>query len=147
MGRLHNLIGAVIAAALATPAAAQNFDNGVQPRPPEARIQVGVVIPFGGGGTDAERAPRLEAWSDRPAQRQLPAATLGNDFDRPTVRPVRIGFNFSGPTRLMLNGREIPGQDNRKGISALGWVGIGVGVAVVVFGVVALDAFNKDNGL
>ena len=47
----------------------------------------------------------------------------------------------------MLNGREMRGQDNRHGISTLGWVGIGIGVAVIAFGVYTLDAFNKDNGL
>lgn len=146
MKRAHFPLILLSLSLLAAPASAQSFDNTVQASPAGARIQVGIVVPMGGGGTDAERAPRLEAWSDHRSQRSLPQASLGLDFDPPKAQPMRIGVNFTGDARLMLNGRELPEQERRKGISTLGWVGIGVGVAVIVFSVGALDAFNRDNG-
>jgi hypothetical protein len=113
----------------------------------DSRVNVGIVVPLGNAGSTAERAPRLEAWSDYRPQRSLPQASLRPDLDPSGARPMRIGVNFTGDTRLMINGREAPNQTDRKGVSALGWVAIGVGVAVIVFGVVVIDAFNKDNGL
>lgn len=127
------------------PAAAQSFDNTGHSGPGAVRVQAGIVIPLGGGGTEAERAPRLEAWSDRTAQRPLPQANLRGDFDPPGSQPVRIGVNFTGETRVMLNGREMPGQENRKGISALGVTGIVVGV--LVLGAVVFVIEYKTSGL
>ena len=147
MRRIQNCLAILALSGLAAPAAAQSFDNTSRAGRSEVRIQAGVVIPLGGGGTAAERAPRVEAWSDHRAPRTLPQARLRFDQDPLAARPVRIGVNFSGASRLMLNGREMRGQDDRHGISTLGWVGIGVGVAVIAFGVYTLDAFNKDNGL
>lgn len=120
--------------ALAAPAAAQSFNDTAQTGPAEVRVQAGIVIPLGGGGTDAERAPRLEAWSDHRAQRPVPQASLRPDFEQGAVRPVRIGINFTGETRMLVNGREMPGQDNRKGVSTVGWVAIGVVVVAAALG-------------
>ena len=146
MKRVHLALTILTSIALAAPVSAQSFGNTAQAGPAQVRIQGGIVIPLGGGGTDAERAPRLEVWSDHRTQRSLPQANLGLDLDPPRTRPMRIGVNFTGDARLMLNGREMQEQGHRKGISSLGWIGIGVGVAVIVFGVVVLDAFNKDKG-
>lgn len=115
---------------LASPAAAQSFDNTGRAAPVGARVQLGVVIPLGEGGTTAERAPRLEIWNDNRSLHDLPQASLRSDLQPPVVRPIRVGINFSGDPRFMINGREIPEQDDRKGISTE--VAIGIGVAVVV---------------
>ena len=147
MVRSQFLIAALAVAAISTGAKAGPVDNLASSGPRDARVQVGIVIPLGGGGTDAEQAPRIEAWSEQRAQRPLPQARLRFDQDPNSSRPVRLGINFGGNTRLMIDGREMRGQDKHHNISTLGWVGIGAGVAVIVFGVFALDAFNKDNGL
>jgi hypothetical protein len=126
--------------ALTGSASAQSFNNTALPGPNEARVQAGIVIPLGSGGTDAERAPRIEAWSDHRSQR--PQASLRPDLDQPTTQPMRIGINFTGDTRLMVNGREALNQTGSKGISTLGWAGITVGVVAVAFGAALLGAFG-----
>ncbi|WP_309622280.1 hypothetical protein [Novosphingobium sp.] len=141
MKPIQLVLGIAALAGFCAPAAAQSFDNTVAPAPGEVRIQAGIVIPLGTGGTAAERAPRIETWSDPRQQRALPQASLGQAYDQPRMRPVRIGVNFSGDPRLMLNGREMPGQSDKKGISTLGVVGIGV-VVVVVIAVVAVSSTN-----
>lgn len=138
MKQFQLVLGIAALGSFCTPAWAQSFDNTAASAPGEVRIQAGVVIPLGSGGTTAERAPRIETWSDPRQQRALPQASLGTGYDQPRVRPVRIGVNFSGDPRLMLNGREMPGQTDKKGISTLGVVGIGV-VVVVVIAVVAVS--------
>lgn len=138
MPQFRLTLAALALAGVATPSAAQSFDNTGRDAPGDARVQAGIVIPFGGGGSPAERAPRLEAWSDHRAQRPLPQASLRPDFEPGAVRPVRIGINFSGETRMLVNGREMPGQDNRKGVSTVGWVAIGVAVVAVALGVTYL---------
>lgn len=55
---------------------------------------------------------------------------------------MRIGINFTGETRLMVNGREAPEHTGSKGVSALGWAGITVGVVAVAFGAALLGAFG-----
>jgi hypothetical protein len=131
----------------AAPAQARPLDNLAQSAPAVSRVQVGVTIPFGGGGSEAERAPRLELWGERGQPGEFREARLRTEPDAAYPQQQRLGISFNRQPRLMINGREMPRQDNRHGISALGWVGIGLGVAVIAFGVFALDAFNKDNGL
>lgn len=138
MKQFQLVLGIVALGASGTPASAQTFNDTAAPAPGEVRIQAGIVIPLGSGGSAAERAPRVETWSDHRQQRTLPQASLGHAYDQPRMRPVRVGINFSGDPRLMLNGREMPGQSDKKGISTLGVVGIGV-VVVVVIAVVAVS--------
>ena len=143
MKRFQLALGIAALAGMASPVVAQPAESTMFTAPGEVRVQAGVVIPLGAGGSEAERAPRLEAWSDHRQQRDLPLASLGPSYDPAALRPIRIGVNFSGSPRLMLNGREMPGQDNRKGISTLAVVGIGV-VALVVIGVVAASNTEVD---
>lgn len=145
MKRFGLSFAALMLALAATPAAAQSFDNTAQAGPNEVRVQAGIVIPLGGGGTDAERAPRLEAWSDHRTQRPLPQASLRPDLDPPKPRPMRIGVNFSGSPRMLVNGREAPGQTDRKNISGLGIAGIVVAVVVVAAAVFVIE--YKTSGL
>ena len=136
MKHFQLVLGIVALGGFCTPASAQSFDNTAASMPSEVRIQAGIVIPLGAGGTAAERAPRVETWSDRRQLRASPQARLGYDYDPPNIRPVRIGINFSGNPKLMLNGREMQGQSDKKGISTLAVVGIVV-VVVAVGAVVA----------
>ncbi len=104
-------------------------------------VKLGVVIPFGSGGSKAERAPRLEAWSDHRSQRDEFQFRLRDDRD--LAQPLRLGVTLGQQPRMIANGREVPGQTDRKGVSALGWVGITIGVAALVVGAGLLGAFGS----
>lgn len=140
MKRVHIPLTILTSMALTASASAQSFNGAALPGTSEAKVQAGIVIPLGRGGTDAERAPRLEAWSDHRSQR--PQASLRPDLAQPTIQPMRIGINFTGEARLMVNGREAPDQTGSKGVSTLGWAGITVGVVAVAFGAAMLGAFG-----
>lgn len=137
------MAGAALAlAANGTSAIAQSNLASELPGRQEGRVNVGVVIPFGSAGSKAERAPRLEAWSER--GRYEAASTLRiRTSPQEEVKPVRLGVTLDGQTRLMINGREMPRQENKQGVSTVGWVAIGVGVAVLAFGVVLIDHVNN----
>ena len=104
------------------------------------RVQAGIVIPFGSAGSKAERAPRLEAWSDHGQPRDRSELRL-RLYDAMAVRqPVRIGVSLDSEQRVMLNGREVPKQDNRQNVSTLGWVGIGLVVVLVLGAAFVIEA-------
>lgn len=106
------------------------------------RVQVGVVIPFGGAGSKSERAPRVETWSE-PVRIDRAGAPLLSGDD--VARPVRLGISLERQPQLMINGRAMPKSADGNRISTLGWVGIGVGVVVIVLGVAAYKGFQQMN--
>jgi hypothetical protein len=131
MAKVHAFSAGLALLAMGTSLSAQSTLAPGPFQQRDSRVNVGIVVPLGNAGSTAERAPRLEAWSDHRPQQSLPQANLRPDLDPSDARTTRIGVNFTGETRLMINGREAPNQSDRKGISTLGWVAIGVTVVVV----------------
>ena len=131
MAALHRLATGLALLAIGTSAAAQTQIGGGPSDPRDSRVQIGVIVPLGSAGSKAERAPRVELWSDRRSQSERVRPRLRLDSSAPTVRPVRLGVTLQQHPQMTLNGREVPRQNDRQGVSALGWVGIGVGVVVL----------------
>jgi hypothetical protein len=125
----------------AASATAQSLDARGLPPEHGARVQAGIVVPLGSGGSAAERAPRLEAWSDR--NRPWRFGDSGQNL--PLARPVRLGLSLGENPRFLLGGRELPHGQDANGISTLGWVGIGTVAVLVVGGVLLADAFKNAN--
>ena len=146
MTALFRCAAGLALAAIGTMAGAQSNIGATLSDPRDARVQVGVVVPLGGGGNTAERAPRVEIWSDQRSRSQRTQPRLRLDGDEPVVRPMRLGVTLQHQPQLTLNGRELPRQDGRKGISALGVAGIGVVVVVIVLGIAVASSSNT-NGL
>jgi hypothetical protein len=138
---LRNYAAALALLATATGAAAQSTNTMSDTRMRDSSARVGIVVPFGSGGSKAERAPRLEAWSDHRSQRDEFQIRLRDNRD--VAQPLRLGVTIGEQPRMIANGREVPGQTDRKGVSALGWVGITVGVAALVVGAAMLGAFGS----
>lgn len=134
--------GMIAFSLIASPASAQLSNNLASSAAVESRVQAGIVIPLGQGGSSAERAPRLEAWSEHRPLRDLPVPILRPSMDPAVLRQSRIGFSLGDQTRLLVNGRDVGQENGRMGISTLGWVGIGVGLAVLVGGAIASNGFN-----
>ena len=131
MAALHRFATGLALLAIGTSAAAQTQIGASPSGPRDARVQIGVIVPFGSAGSTAERAPRVEVWSDQREPAQRTTTPLRLDRDEPTVRRVRLGVTLQQHPQLTLNGREMPQQDSRHGVSALGWAGIGLGVVVL----------------
>lgn len=138
---MRKFIAATALVAMVTsPVAAQQSDfRASGPAHGEGRVTVGLVLPF--GGRKAQRAPQVELRLARDVirwdgQRE---STMGGP-----IRESRIGLTLDGTERLMINGREQRVED-RQGVSTLGGVAIGVGVAVVVGGLLMLDALRDSS--
>jgi hypothetical protein len=140
MKHFHRLASVLALAATGTSATAQSSNTLAQERMRDSRFQAGILIPFGSAGSTAERAPRLEAWSEPGTARTL---RLRTDAASEFVQPVRLGITLNQHPRMIRNGQEVPGQTDRHHVSALGWVGITVGVAAVVVGAALLGAFGQ----
>jgi hypothetical protein len=122
-------------AMLATPASAQQTDfrqTGLTQG--DGRIMLGLVLPLGGKKT--ERAPQLELRMTRDRVGADGQRLLGQN-DSPFVS--RISLSLDGQDRLFVNGRAVQ-QDDRQGVSTLGAVAIGFGVAVLIGGALLVDA-------
>ena len=122
-------------AMLASPVAAQQADyRQAGPTQSEGRIMLGLTLPL--GGKKAERTPQLElrmtrdrVWAD--GQRLL-------GFNQ-TPFVSRLSLTLDGQDRLLVNGRTVQ-HDDRNGVSTLGAVAIGLGVAVLIGGALLVDA-------
>lgn len=128
--------------AASAPAVAQSINGSSQFVVPDTSVHAGIVIPFGHRGTSAERAPRLETWAGDERPRDIAELRLASGRNDGYRSPLHLGITLDRHPRMMLNGSEIPGQDDRHGISGLGWAGIGVGVGVLVTGGVVLYALS-----
>lgn len=143
MTGLQRMASCLTLLAMSTSAIAQSSNTLSDARTRDSRAQAGIVIPFGKSGTRAERAPRLEIWSEQAHRHNLANLPVRADRDSTQDLPVRIGIPLNSQPRMLRNGREIPGQSDRHGVSALGWVGIGIGVAALVVGAAVLGAFGS----
>jgi hypothetical protein len=142
---LHRVTAGMALLAMGATVSAQSTFVPGQAGRRDNRVQAGIVIPFGSAGTSAERAPRLEAWSQQGWQRESAELRMRADRDPGEAQPIRMGITLNQRPRMMLNGREVPGQDDRHGVSTLSWVGIGLGVAVIAFGFGLADAAKQAN--
>jgi len=148
MAGLYRFAAGLALLAIGTSAAAQSAFtsaqySSAQSAPRDNRLQIGIVIPFGHAGTSAERAPRLEAWSE--AGRLRDASVLRTRAERELAygRSAHLGLTLNQQPRLMLNGREVPHQSNRHGVSTLGAAGIVLGVVVIGLGLGVLGVFGR----
>jgi hypothetical protein len=140
MNGLHRFAAGLALLAIANSASAQsNYTTGHR----DNRMQAGIVIPFGSAGSRSERAPRLEAWSEPGRSQGRAELPRQSNRDEAYSPPTRLGVTLAGQPRMMVNGREVPGQADRHNISALGIVGIVAGVAVIVVGAAVLGAFGS----
>jgi hypothetical protein len=137
MNTVHRFSATIALLAIGTAATAQSTSSA-QRDLRGSSVKVGVVIPFGGGGNRAERAPRLEAWSEPAGSRDSMNVQLRSDNSATYGPPAHFGMTLAGQPRMIVNGREVPGQTDRNGVSGLGWVGIGLGVAVLAVGVLLI---------
>lgn len=118
-----------IGAILSTPATAQQvdyWDNGIATS--EGRVMLGLVLPF--GGKKSKSAPQLELRMTRDRVGSDGQRLIGLN-EKPFVS--RIALSLDGQESLFVNGRLVQ-QEDRKGVSTLGAVAIGLGVAVLVGG-------------
>ncbi len=128
---MRNLILAITMVALpSAPIFAQSLQPGGQYSNDDRRVSVGLTIPFGNGGSRAEREPRLELVFDH-RQRDANGSEISDISNADRRSPVRLGLTLSKTPQAMLNGREIPSMAGRRHISTVGWVAIG---ALVVGG-------------
>ena len=106
----------------------------------ERRVSAGIAIPFGPRGT--AETPQLELRSTvRHDGSDL--AAFGHDRWLPRrERTARVGFTLEQSPRFTIDGREMDARDDRHGISTLGYVAIGVGAAVIMGGLLFVDAVN-----
>lgn len=144
MRNLHTFATGLAFLAIGSGAAAQSAYSPAQRDFRSGSVNAGIVIPFGGSGSSAERAPRLEAWSEPGRSHQGPELSLRSDREGAYGLPTRLGVTLASNPRMMANGREIPGQDDRHGVSTLGWVGIGLGVVVIAAGAILIAYKNRE---
>lgn len=139
---------ALLALLLSDVAHSQSFAN-IGPGQQEARVSIGVTMPFGGAPAhrDAQRhdGPRLELMLTRDY-----VGATGERWSTRSLRhhpnQVRLGVTLDDGHRLMLNGRALPPADQRLGLSTGAAIGIGVAV-VLVAGVIAVAADPPLNDL
>jgi hypothetical protein len=143
MHRFYRLASAMALIAMGTAATAQSTNTLSDSRMRGSRVQAGIVIPLGSTGSSAERAPRLEMWSERESLRDRAEVRLRTDGDGVYGPPNRLGVTLASNPRMMVNGQQVPGQADRRNISALGVVGIVAGVAVILVGAAVLGAFGS----
>jgi len=121
------LIFFVLAALISSPVAAQHVttqSSGLQRS--EAVIGVGLTIPFGGGAQQKEPARVDLRWTRD--MLQADGSRLSDQTGRAFRGSLGIALDRDLDNRLLLNGRPIPKQDDRRGVSTLGWIAIGVTV-------------------
>jgi hypothetical protein len=143
MAQFHKFACALALLASGSPILAQSTNTLTDAGLHGARARAGIVVPFGAAGSRAERAPRLEAWSEPGRQPSAAGMAASSTRDVFLARPIRIGVTLDRDARIMLNGQEAPRQGNRHGVSTLGVVGIVVGAAVLVVGLTAAGAFGN----
>lgn len=99
------------------------------------KVSLGLVVPLGKGGKAHERKPRLELGFDHRAKPQS-MQLISSEFKASDERTARIGISLSKQPQLLLNGREMQFADERKNISTIALIGIGLvaaaGVGVLV---------------
>ncbi len=135
---MRNLIVAIaVSAALPMSVSAQSFQPGGQYSNDDRRVSVGLTIPFGGGGSRAERDPRVDLVFDH-LQRDANGFEAKQLTNLKSHRPVRLGLSLSKEPHLMLNGRVIARAHGQHHISTVAWVGIGA----AVLGAGALIAYD-----
>ena len=130
---------AILGAALTTSASGQSIapQSGPLSRP-EGVVGVSLTIPF--GGARRGETPRVEL--------RLARDNVNIDGGRQSStvgwRPVetRIGVSLAPDRKLLLNGRPIA-NDRRQGVSTVGWVAIGAGVAAVAGAAWVVNAMNE----
>lgn len=124
------LIGVFMAtSASAEPLAIQDSFNRT-----EGVVGVGLTIPIGGGL--AKAPPRVEL--------RLTRDVVNFDGTRQSnamrhQMGTRIGFALAPGHGLLLNGEPVEDLQ-KKGMSTLGWVAVGVGVTLIIGGVLVADA-------
>lgn len=107
------------------------------------RANVGIIIPFGRSGSPSETAPRIEAWTDRARQDAGSRIRIADSGNRPAIKPLRFGLSLENQPRALVNGRVVMQPGNRHGVSTVGWVGIGVGVVVIIGALAVSGAFGQ----
>lgn len=141
--KLHPLPALLAAIALPFPASAQSFQLGNPAEIQDRQVAVGITIPIGKGETQSERAPRVEMTFDH--RRRDASGFQNRDVQGfHSLRPIRIGLSLSEKPQMMLNGRELPEMGNRKNISTIAWIGIGVAAAAGIGFLVIADALDCD---
>ena len=146
--KLHPLPALLAAIALPFPASAQSFQSGNPAGLQDRQIAVGITIPIGKGGTQSERAPRVEMTFDH-RRRDANGFQIRDVQGFNNKRPVRIGLSLSEKPQMMLNGRELPEMGNRKNISTGVLIGLGVAAAAglgLLIMVAEQDANNCEPG-
>jgi hypothetical protein len=122
MNGLHRIAAGLALLAIAAGAGAQ---SAYSPTQRDLRggggVRAGIVIPFGNTGSAAERAPRLEAWSEPGRTQGSTEQPLRSDRDEAYGPPLRLGVTLTGQPRMIQNGQEAPGQADRRNVSALPW--------------------------
>lgn len=127
----YHLAALLAAMAMPVSASAQSFQPGNPAGVQDRRVALGIAIPFGKSGTEAEREPRLELSFDHRRQ-EAGGFGIGDLADLQHRRSVRIGFNLSAKPQMMLNGRELPTFKDRKNLSDGAWIGIGIGTVAAI---------------
>lgn len=105
----------------------------------EGVVAIGLTVPFGGG--QRSDPPRVELRMSRDVL-QADGSRLSDRRGEVVGTRIGIALDRDGENRLWLNGRPVPQNDQRQGVSTLGWVAIGIGVAVVGGGLLLVDALN-----
>jgi hypothetical protein len=107
----------------------------------ERRVTAGIAIPFGPRGRT--ETPQLQLRGSTISRGDTALTASERDRWQPRrERSTRIGFTLERSPQLTLDGREPGPNDDRRGLSTLGYVAIGVGVAAVVGGVLLLERIN-----
>jgi hypothetical protein len=105
----------------------------------EGVVAIGLTVPFGGG--QRSDPPRVELRMSRDLM-QADGSRLSDRRGEAIGTRIGIALDRDGEHRLWLNGRLVAQDDQRQGVSTLGWVAIGVGVAVVGGGLLLFDALD-----
>ena len=142
MSKWPQVLMTAAALSLPAPALAQMLDSGGRPAGFERRVSAGVTIPLG-ASRSASGTPRLElrATGERfdPALDRRDRAVARLDTPR---RESRIGLTLESRPQLIVDGRALPPDQDKLGLSTLGWVAIGVVTVAVVGGLLFIDALN-----
>ena len=131
---------AAAAASLPVASMAQVFDPSGRPLGLDRRASVSLTLPLGAAGGPAGK-PQLElrAVADQRALQVVDHRDGTGWLPRAQPREARIGITLDERPRLTVAGRELPDQQQRHGVSTLGWVAIGVGATLVVGGLLLVD--------
>lgn len=124
------LLVLVVSTALPLPVSAQSFQPGTQYSDRDRRVSIGLVIPFGGGGSRVEREPRVDLVFDH-RQHDANGFEVKELTNLTSNRPVRLGFTLSEKPQMMFNGQMMFRADGRQNLSTGAMIGIGVGIALV----------------